>query len=86
MSLTTDNLNEIRNIIESALTRQSSEIIKPIQNELQALRSDIKEIYYMLSELEGKTVSDKQFSKLTLEQKLLKLNSLNFSQPQSRLG
>ncbi len=75
MSLTTDDLNEIRNIIESALTRQSDEMIKPIQNELQALRSDIKEIYDMISELEDKVVPDEQFGKLSLEQKLLKLNS-----------
>ena len=75
MSLTTNDLNEIRDIIESALTRQSSEIIKPIQNELQALRSDIREIYDMLSELESKVAPNEQFSKLTLEQKLLKLNS-----------
>lgn len=75
MSLTTDDLNEIRNVIESALAHQSSEIIKPIQNELQALRNDIKEIYDMLSGLEDKVASDEQFSKLSLEQKLLKLNS-----------
>jgi Skp family chaperone for outer membrane proteins len=75
MSLTTDDLNEIRNVIESALTRQSSEIIKPIQNELQALRSDIKEIYDMLAGLENKVTPETQFNKLSLEEKLLKLNS-----------
>ena len=75
MSLTADDLSEIRNIIESALARQSAEIVKPIQNELEALRNDIKEIYDMLSELEGKVTPDEQFGKLSLEQKLLKLNS-----------
>ncbi len=75
MNLTSDDLHEIRNVIESALTRQSSEIVKPIQNELQGLRSDIKEIYDMLSELESKVGLGEQFSKLTLEQKLLKLNT-----------
>jgi hypothetical protein len=44
MSLTTEDINEIRNVIESALARQTSEIIEPIQNEIQALRNDIKEI------------------------------------------
>jgi hypothetical protein len=75
MSLTTDDLDEIRTIIESALTRQSSEVIEPVKGELQALRSDIKEIYDMLSEFQGKVIPDEQFNKLPLEQKLLKLNS-----------
>jgi hypothetical protein len=75
MSLTANDLNEIRSIIESALTRQSSEVIEPLRNELQALRSDIKEIYDMLSELQKEITPDEQFSKLSLEQKLLKLNA-----------
>jgi hypothetical protein len=45
MSLTTNDLEEMRNIIESALTKQTDSIIKPIQSELKALRNDIKEIY-----------------------------------------
>jgi hypothetical protein len=75
MSLSPDDLNEIRNIIETALTRQSDEIVKPIQNEIQALRNDIKEIYDMLSDLQGRVTPDEQFHSLALEQKLLKLNS-----------
>jgi hypothetical protein len=75
MSLTTDDLNEIRNVVESALAHQITEVIKPIQNELQALRNDIKEIYDMFSGLEEKIMPDKQFEKLSLEEKLLKLNS-----------
>lgn len=42
MSLTSDDLNEIRNIIEPALDKQNSEVIKPIQGELEALRNDIR--------------------------------------------
>ena len=75
MSLTADDLSEIRNVVESALARQSAEIVKPIQNELEALRNDIKDIYDMLSELERRVTPDEQFGKLSLEQKLLKLNS-----------
>lgn len=75
MGLTTGDLNEIRNVIESALTRQSNEIIEPIKNELQALRNDIKEIYNMLSELQSKATPNEQFDELSLEQKLLSLNS-----------
>jgi hypothetical protein len=75
MSLTTEDLNEIRNVIESALARQTNEIIVPIQNEIQALRNDIKEIYDMLSEFQVKIVPDERFQKLSVEEKLLKLNS-----------
>jgi len=73
MSLNLNDLNEIRNIVESALTKQSKEVIRPIQSELQAL--DIKEIYDMISDLQNKTLPEKQFQKLSVEQKLLKLNS-----------
>ncbi|HEY4964594.1 MAG TPA: hypothetical protein VIH90_07950 [Candidatus Saccharimonadales bacterium] len=40
MSLTSDDLRQIRSIVESA--------ISPLQDEITALRSDIKEIYDML--------------------------------------
>jgi hypothetical protein len=49
MSLTTDDLNEIREVIEPGLARQTNEIIAPIQNEIQAPRNDVKEIYDVLS-------------------------------------
>ena len=75
MSLNLNDLNEIRNIVESALTKQSEDVIRPIQNELQALRNDIKEIYDMISDLQNKILPEKQFQKLSVEQKLLKLNS-----------
>lgn len=75
MSLSTSDLDQIRNIVESALTKQTSEIIKPIQGELEALRNDIKEIYDMLADIQGALLPDNQFEKLNIEQKLLKLNS-----------
>lgn len=75
MSLSTSDLDQIRNIVESALTKQTGEIIKPIQGELEALRNDIKEIYDMLADIQGALLPDNQFEKLNIEQKLLKLNS-----------
>ncbi|CAN5430238.1 hypothetical protein BH10PAT3_BH10PAT3_0560 [soil metagenome] len=75
MSLTTTDLNEIRSVIESALTKQTKEIIRPIQDELQGLRNDIKEIYDMISDLRSTIPSNKLFQKLSVEQKLLKLNA-----------
>ena len=65
MSLTATDLQEIRNIIKSALDQQTDEDIKPLRNEIQALRNDIKEIYDMLAELQ-KGSTDNQFEKMTL--------------------
>jgi len=79
MNLTTDDLQAIREIIKTELTITVRETVKeelmPISGELEALRNDVKEIYEMLSDLEGKVAPDKQFRKLSLEQQLLKLNS-----------
>ena len=75
MSLTTNDLEEIRNIVESGLNKQNVEIIKPLQGELIAIRNDIKDIYFMISDLQHSTITDKDFKKLTLENKLLTLNS-----------
>ena len=79
MNLTSDDLQAIREVIKTELTITVREAVKeelrPISGELEALRNDVKEIYGMLSGLEGKVAPDEQFSKLSLEQKLLKLNS-----------
>jgi len=75
MSLTSSDLLEIRNIIESAITKQTNEAIMPIQGELEALRNDIKDIYEMITRLQSCYIPDEQFHKLSLEEKLLKLNS-----------
>jgi hypothetical protein len=79
MNLTNDDLQAIRDIIKdevSGIVRNTvQEELLPISGELEALRNDIKEIYDMLSKLEGQATPDEQFRKLSLEQKLLKLNS-----------
>lgn len=67
MSLTQTDLQEIKNIV--------SEVMKPLNDEVLALRNDIKEIYNMISELQTSTITDKKFNKLTLEKKLLTLNA-----------
>ena len=71
MNLTTDDLQAIREIIKTELTITVREAVKeelmPISGELEALRNDVKDIYEMLSDLEGKVAPDKQFSKLSLE-------------------
>jgi hypothetical protein len=75
MSLTSSELLEIRNIIESALTKQTNEAITPIQGELEALRNYVKDIYEMIAELKKNVMPGRQFQKLSLEEKLLRLNS-----------
>ena len=75
MSLTANDLKEIRDIVESSLAKQSSEVIKPIQNEVQALRNDIEEIYDMISDLRHSSITDRKFNKLSLERKILTLNT-----------
>ena len=67
MSLTSTDLADIRGILKEEL--------KPIRGELEALRNDIKDIYDMISDLQNKGLPEKQFQKLSVEQKLLKLNS-----------
>lgn len=74
MSLTANDLNEIRSIVESALTAQAEKSIKPIQDEIKALRNDIKEIYAMITELQKHSVNS-EFKKLSLQQQILDLNS-----------
>ena len=66
MSLTTSDLQEIRNIVE--------QVVMPLNSEIQALRNDIKDIYDMITEIE-KNTTDNKFDKLSLERKILSLNS-----------
>ncbi len=75
MTLTATDLDDIRNIVESALSKQNTEVIKPLQGELEAIRNDIRDIYFMISDLQHTTINDKEFKKLSLEKKLLALNA-----------
>lgn len=67
MSLTQSDLQEIRSIVQTA--------VEPLTNEIQALRNDVKDIYDMISELQSATITDKEFKKRSLEEKLLTLNA-----------
>ncbi len=67
MSLTSSDLQEIRNIIK--------EEIQPVQGELHALRNDIKEIYDMIAQIQSEPIITKEFDKLSIEKKILTLNS-----------
>jgi cell shape-determining protein MreC len=79
MSLTANDLQAIREIVKdevSTIVRNTvKEVLGPINGELEALRNDIQEIYDMLADSQSKATSNKEFQKLSLEQKLIKLNS-----------
>lgn len=67
MSLTAGDLLDIRSIIKEEL--------EPVIGRLDALENDIKEIYDMLRDLQRDTLTDNGFKKLSLEKKLLTLNT-----------
>ena len=69
--MTATDLEEIRNIVKSSLSIE----LKPIKDELDMLRNDIKEIYFMIADLQHSSITDKDFKKLSLEKKLLTLNA-----------
>lgn len=71
MSLTASDLDEIRNIVRSSMSVE----LRPIKDELEMIRNDIKEIYFMIADLQHSAISDKDFKKLSLEKKLLTLNA-----------
>ncbi len=66
---------EVRTIVREEVRDEVGRQIGPLANEIQALRSDINEIYNMIAELQGKAITDKKFKKLSLEEKLLTLNA-----------
>jgi hypothetical protein len=67
MSLSYDDLQAIRTIVE--------ETVNPLRGDIEALSKDIKDTYEVIAKLQNSQAPDKQFQKLNLEAKLLKLNS-----------
>jgi len=78
MSLTQSDLGEIRMIVreevDSAIETKVKPLIKPLADEIQALRNDVKEIYDMISDLEARIMPDKEFQKLSVENQVLTLD------------
>lgn len=75
MSLTANDLQAIRDIVTTEITKTVREEIKPIADAVDALRKDIKEIYDMIAELQNANKSSQSMKKLTLEEKILKMHS-----------
>lgn len=85
MSLTNEDLVQIRDIVEGVFDRK----IEPVLGEIQALRNDIKEIYDMLADLNKriseKSILDPAFVELSEKEQLLRLNDILISTAK-RLG
>lgn len=67
MSLSYDDLQAIRNIVE--------ESVNPLRGDIEALSNDIKDIYEMIAKLEKAVGGDEAFQKLSVEKKLLRLHA-----------
>ncbi|OGL34870.1 hypothetical protein A3F65_04120 [Candidatus Saccharibacteria bacterium RIFCSPHIGHO2_12_FULL_47_16b] len=67
MSLTATDLSEIRSIMREEL--------KPLEGKLEAIENDVKEIYAMLKQMKSSVITDKNFAKVSVEAKLLRLNA-----------
>lgn len=84
MSLTTDDLQQIRTIvrdeariivreeIESAISARIEPRFDSLDGRLETLENDIKDIYEMISDLQKLTRQVAHFEKYDLEQKILK--------------
>ncbi len=85
MSLTNEDLAQIRDIVSDVFERK----IDPVLGELEALRNDVKEIYTMLADLnkriDQKSILDPSFSSLPDKEQLLRLNEVLVSTAQ-RMG
>lgn len=67
-------LKEDVRILKSDM-RQVKTSLDTLEGKVQALEADIKEVYLMQARLERANTGDKKFAKLSLEKKLLRLNS-----------
>ena len=67
MSLTATDLSEIRSIMREEL--------KPLEGKLEAIENDVKKIYAMLKQMKSSVITDKNFAKVSVEAKLLRLNA-----------
>jgi hypothetical protein len=67
MSLTYDDLQAIRAIIE--------ETINPVRGDIEALSNDVKEIYGLLADLQKQNSDKHDFKKTSIEEKILRLHS-----------
>jgi cell shape-determining protein MreC len=67
MSLSYDDLQAIRKIVEEA--------VSPIRGDIETLGNDIKDIYETIAELQKTVGSNESFQKLSIEKKILKLHA-----------
>lgn len=71
MSLTDDDLLQIRNIVEDTFDRK----LEPIIGKLDALEEDVKEIYRIISGLQRSAITDTDFRKKPVKERILILHA-----------
>lgn len=80
MSLTKEDLVQIREIVSDVVDRKIDSAIAPLQGELEAIRSDLRYIYDKLADLEKKigqkSILDPAFLELPEKEQLLRLNDV----------
>jgi hypothetical protein len=67
MSLSYDDLQAIRTIVEETVT--------PLRGDIEALSNDVKDIYEMISDLQKTIGVNGSFEKLSIEKKILRLHA-----------
>lgn len=67
MSLSYDDLQAIRTIVEEAVT--------PLRRDIDALSNDIKDMYEMIGHLQRAIGVNGSFEKLSIEKKILRLHA-----------
>lgn len=79
MSLTTEDLSKLRVVIREEVDSIIEAKVIPrfdaLEGRLEALESDVKELYMMVSELQRGMITDESFKKRSIEEKLLTLNA-----------
>ena len=67
MSLSSDDLQAIRTVVEETVT--------PLRGDIKALSNDVKDIYEMISDLQKAIGVHESFEKLSIEKKILRLHT-----------
>lgn len=76
MSLTKDDLTQIRQIVREEVDYIVGQKLEPLEGEIKALRNDIKEIYSMIAKLEKNVVfRDEALQNLSVKEQILQLNA-----------
>ncbi len=75
MSLSTEDLTQIRTLLREEIDASLDRKLEPIFGKLEALENDIKDIYEMISDLQRKSIFSKDYQEKSLEDKILTVHA-----------